>query len=94
MREFRVRRSVNVPYNRQGAIWFTMKRYHSLPDQKKKRVNELLRAAAGENWEALLDYFTSDDGNKVVLKKHHIASLTTISRAMKKFMEAFPDDLL
>lgn len=94
MKKFRFKRSVTVPYNRQGAIWFAMKRYHSMPEQKKKKVNELLRAAAGENWEALRDYLTSDEENKDVIKKHHIASSTTIYRAMKKFMEAFPDDLL
>lgn len=94
MKEFRYRPSVNVPYNRQGAIWFTMKRYHSMPEQKKRRVDKMLREAAGENWNALLEYMTGEETSKDVLKRHHIASRTTIKRAMKKFMEIFPDDLL
>ncbi len=94
MKKFRYKQSVTVPYNRQGAIWFAMKRYYSMTEQKKKRVDELLRAAAGDNWKALLDYLTGDEENKAVLKKHNIASFTTMSRAIKKFMEAFPDDLL
>lgn len=94
MKRFRFKPSINVTYDRQGAIYFTVRRYHGMPEQKKKRVNELMRAAAGENWEALRDYLTGDEKVKDVLKRYYIASFTTINGAVKKFMEAFPDDLL
>ncbi len=94
MKEFRYRPSANVPYDRQGAVWFTVRRYHDLPKEKKQRVNKLLYRAAGHNCEALLAYIITDKTAKEVAKEHYIGSTTTLTNAIKKLMEIFPDDLL
>ena len=94
MKEFRYRPSANVPYDRQGSVWFTVRRYHDLPKEKKQRVNKLLYRAAGHNCEALLAYIITDKTAKEVAKEHYIGSTTTLTNAIKKLMEIFPDDLL
>lgn len=94
MKGFRYRSSVNVPYDRQGAIWFTAKRYEQLPEKKRTGLDNLFRAVAGRNWGALKEYLTTDATPKDVMSKHYIASFTTLQNLVKRFMEAYPDDLL
>lgn len=94
MKIFRYRSSANVPYDRQGLIWFTIRNYAELPDEKKRMVEKTCKAAAGRNWRALLEYMTSEKSAKEVAKEHYIASETTIHRAMRRIMETSPDDIL
>lgn len=94
MNVFRYRQSVDVPYVKQGSIFFMMMRYGELPEQKKKRIEVLCKRAGGSVWEALLQYMTTDATPEEVMQKHYIASYTTLGRAVKRFMENFPDDLL
>lgn len=94
MKKFRYKSSINVPYTRQGAITFMMLRYDTLPDAKKRRVEALCKKAGGSTWKALFEYLTTDADPGDVMKKHYIASYTTLGRGIKRFMEGFPDDLL
>lgn len=94
MKKFRFRSGVKASYDRQGLVWFTLRGYSGMPEEKKRRVEQVCQRVAGHNWRALLDYVTTDKSPKDVASEHYIASVTTIYQAVNRLMEKFPDDLL
>ena len=94
MKKFRFRSGSKASYDRQGLVWFTMRRYDGMTDEKKRRVERVCQRAAGHNWKALLAYMTTDKSPEDVAAEYYIASVTTIYQAVNRLLEKFPDDLL
>lgn len=87
---FRLKRSVNVPYARQGYIYFTSLRYSEMPKSKQAAVRELCRLAGGPYAAAVMEYVTTDHGAERVCQKHYL-SRATLARYVARYYEGFPD---
>ena len=89
---FRYKKSINVPYDRQGYIYFLSRSYRELPERKREIIRNLCRECGGEYNQALLDFVTGGEGAVVVCMRHHLSE-STLERAVKKYYEAFPKRL-
>ena len=67
MQMFRFKKGVSeVPYNRQGYIYFKSLLYKELPEEEKERIDQLCRQAGGEYWRALRVFVTTERANTVL----------------------------
>lgn len=82
---FKYMRAVrNKSYAQQGAIYFTCVNYRTQPERVQRRIETICRKAAGEYWEALLEYLTTDADWIWVCDHYHI-SRSTLDRVKIKF---------
>lgn len=86
---FRFKKSVPVSYERQGYIYFKSLCYAELPEKEQRRIANLCTAAAGEHYQALFQFVTSEVGAEAVCQRHHI-SRSTLERAVRRYYERFP----
>lgn len=89
---FRYKKSVGVPYERQGYIYFKSLCYGQLPAEQRARLRKLCLQAGGEYRNALLEFVTTDAGATEVCMKHHL-SRSTLERAVRRYYQQFPEDL-
>ena len=89
---FRYKRSIKVPYERQGYIYFASLRFAELPTWQQDKIRALCDKCGGEYAGALLEFVTTDMGAVAVCMRHHL-SQSTLERAVKKYYEAFPKRL-
>lgn len=90
---FRFKRSIKVPYARQGYIYFKSLRYQNLPAREQERIRHLCDKVAGYNGQALLEHVTTGELVRNVCQRHYIASTTTLYNALKRYYEWFPEDM-
>ena len=93
MPKFRHKYGIDVPYEKQGYIYFKSLRYNILPIREQERIRALCARVGGYNGDALLEHVTTGEPVKDVCKRHFIASTTTLYRAIKRYYEKFPEDL-
>ena len=86
---FRYKRSINVPYDRQGYIYFTSRRFSDLEAWQKEKIRALCEKCGNEYAAALFEFVTTDAGAVAVCLRHNL-SQSTLERAVKKYYEAFP----
>ena len=75
---FRYHRSISVPYNRRGYIYFRSLEYWNMSADEKERIRELCALAGGNNEQALLEHVTTGESVKSVCYRHYIASPTSL----------------
>ena len=90
---FRFHRSINVPYDRQGYIYFKSLQYPNMSEEEKERIRGLCAIAGGGNEQALLEHVTTGESIVSVCYRHYIASPTSLYRALRLYYELFPKDL-
>lgn len=81
---FRYRPGLGIPYDRQGLIFFTGRDYENQPMRVRRKIENLCRAAAGENWRALLCYVTTDAGTVAVCQRYHMSE-NSLHRMVRKY---------
>lgn len=89
---FRFKKSIKVPYDRQGYIYFLSRSYQSLPTRRQEKIRELCREYGGEYSKALFEFVTTDAGATAVCQRNHL-SQSTLERVVKKYYEGFPKKL-
>ena len=87
---FRYKKSIPVPYARQGYIFFTSKLYKELPPAAQQKIVNLCLECGRENYRALFEFVTTDAGVVAVCMKHYIASETTLYRMVREYYQKFP----
>jgi hypothetical protein len=96
-RTFRKIRSIDLPYNVQGEIWFTLKNYDARSRDERKKIDgfcELIGARhTSGTWEALRELLTSGKGIPLVSAEYFVSE-TTLSRMRKEFFELWAADEL
>lgn len=90
---FRFKKGIEVPYARQGYIYFVSRMYKQLPAEKQEKIRELCREHGRGNAEALMEFVTTDATALEICRHHFIASWTTLYRAVKRYYENFPEYL-
>lgn len=91
--KFRYKPSIPVSYERQGYIYFKSIRYLDLPKREKIRIRQLCTEVCRYNRDALFEHVTTGKSVKDVCAKYHIASPTTLYRALRLYYQNFPKDL-
>lgn len=81
---FRYRPGLGISYDRQGLIFFTSRSYDSQPARVRRKIENLCRAAAGDNWRALFCYVTTDTGTVAVCQRFHLSE-NSLHRAVRKY---------
>lgn len=89
---FRFKRGIPVPYDQQGFIYFTSKRYRFLSPGERKRIRELCRKASLEHREAVLEYVTTDTPADTVCTRHFL-SRSTLERVTRRYYMLFSQSL-
>ena len=87
---FRYKSGIKLSYDRQIYIYAVSRSYKYQPVRKKQIIKDLCKKSAGDNWQALMEYLTTDASATAVCLRHYIASRTTLYRAVKKYYESFP----
>lgn len=89
---FRLKRSIELDYNRQGYVYFLSRCYSDLKPERQLEIMAICNAAGGEHAPALFEFVTTDATATAVCMKHYI-SRSTLYRAVKRYYESFPPDL-
>ena len=82
---FKKIRSINLPYARQGQIYFTLLNYETQPEGVKKRIDSLISAACGGDeayCAALKGWMLRGEAWDTVLMRYHVDK-TGLLRARK-----------
>lgn len=86
---FRPKTSLPISYEQQGYIYFTSKKYKTLPRDKRRRIDELCLEAGGEHHKALFEYVTTDASVTKICLEHPIAP-DTLHRVVRRYYMIFP----
>ena len=89
---FKYKRGIRVDYDRQGYIFFLCRRFRTLPQEKRDRIRALCRSAGGEYAQALFRFVTTSERASKICMEEYISE-ATLYRYVKRFYEAFPEDL-
>ena len=89
---FRYKKSIDVPYERQGYIYFASRMFHRLTLRQQQKIIDLCTEAGGEYHAALFEFVTTNNGAAAVCMKHHL-SQSTLERAVRRYYEQFPTRL-
>lgn len=92
MSKFRFKRGIPVEYDQQGYIYFTSRRYKSLPLAKRRKIDDLCLQAGGEYAEALKEFVTTGSGAGEICTKYFL-SQSTLERMVKRYYIAFSDTM-
>jgi hypothetical protein len=87
---FRYKKGIKLGYDRQIYVYAISRSFYLQPECRRNDIIGLCRNSAGDNWEALLEFVTTDDSATAICMRHYIASRTTLYRAAKKYYESFP----
>ena len=90
MKHFRMLTGVDLPYERQGFIYFTSRMYRFLPPEDQEEIDGLCRRVGKHQWLALRDLMCTDKSIQRILQDHYIASATTLNRLRRKYYREFP----
>lgn len=92
MEKFRYKKSIRLPYHRQGYIYFISRRYKDLPKAKREKIEAHCRRVGREYWAALFEFVTSDAGGVAICTRNYISE-STLQRVVKQYYEEFPTDI-
>ena len=81
---FRYRPGLGIPYDRQGYIFFVSRTYTNQPQRVQRKIEKLCRAAAGDDWRALLCYVTTDAGTVAVCQRFHMSE-NNLHRMVRRY---------
>lgn len=93
MGTFRCKRTIPLPYHRQGYIYFASRSYKRLPEAQQATIRKLCREAGAGYEEALLEFVTTDTPATEICRRHYIGSHTTLYKMVRRYYMSFPSAL-
>lgn len=84
---FKKRRGINVPYNRQGLIYFICMNEGEMPQAVREKIRRLCEKIGGEYCDALFALLTDDRKNIHGVAMDFHVSETLLYQLRKKFYE-------
>ncbi len=85
---FRKYRGINLPYNKQGQIYFTLVNYKGQNKRTRDRIDRLIRQAAGPH-EAALRAFVVDGRSAVSVSMEFYVSERWLYVMRKRLYESW-----
>lgn len=89
MLRFKKLRGVNLPYNKQGLIYFTCVNVKEMPENVRRKILNLCIEVTGEHYQALYAMLTDDTKNVHGIALEYYISETQLYHYRKKFYEAW-----
>lgn len=86
---FKKRRGINLPYNKQGLIYFTCMNFDSADIDTKNKILNLCTRIGKEHRCALFMLLTDDTKNIHSIAMNHHISETQLYHYRKKFYESW-----
>ena len=84
---FKKRKGINLPYNRQGLIYFTCMEYRHQPIEIQQKINNLCMEVAGEDYRALWQALTTDCKSILRIASDNNISEKKLYEYRKRFYE-------
>lgn len=88
MSAFKKRRGINLPYAKQGDIYFTCLNFRDKPQWVQDKIRKLCDTYGGEYGVLLFQVVTTDKSVRSIAMAGHIDE-TTLYRLRKAFYEAW-----
>lgn len=86
---FKKRRGINIPYNKQGMIYFTCMNIDDMPEHIQNKIINLCNEVGKEHSEVLYQVVTnSNETIRSLAMKYHISEMS-LYRFRKKFYESW-----
>ena len=74
---FRYKRSVPLDYDRQGYLYFHLRRYKQLSERQQATIRQVCRDAGGAEYApALLAFLTEDAGATTICNTYYLSRST------------------
>lgn len=89
---FRFKKSIPLPYHRQGYVYFMSRKYAELPERQQRKIDRLCYEAGGKYAEALHEFLTTDRGETAICMRHGLSE-NTLRACVKRYYMAFPERL-
>ena len=86
---FKKRRGINLPYNRQGLIYFTCVNIQDMTEDIQQKIVGLCEDIGQENAEALYEVVTNSQKSIRSLAMEYSISEMGLYRLRKKFYESW-----
>lgn len=86
---FKKRRGINVPYNKQGLIYFVCLDFKNQPRKVQEKILRLCEEIGGDEYKKALFEFVTTDASAVKVSLKHYLSEGTLYVLRKKFYEAW-----
>ena len=87
---YRYKKSVDIEYNRQGAIYFVSRLYAELPEESKKTIRHICEVAGDDHADALMEFVTTDRSATSICMRFYI-SRSSLYRLVRRYYHEFPD---
>ena len=89
---YRYKRSISLPYDEQGYIYFLSRRYGRLPVWKQEKIDTHCRDIAGgvaAYEKGLKEFVLGGEGETAVCMRNHLSE-STLRRLVQSYYETFP----
>ena len=86
---FKKQRGIQIPYNKQGLIYFTCVNIKDMPEDIQEKIVHLCEEIGKENAEALFEVVTNSSKSIRSLAMEYNISEMGLYRYRKKFYEAW-----
>ena len=86
---FKKKKSIKLPYIKQGLIYFTCINYKDLPNEVQEKISNLCFLVAGEDYAALFELLTDRYKGLELIASEHYISERRLSDYRKRFYESF-----
>lgn len=86
---FKKRKGINLPYNKQGIIYFTCMDIKNQPPEIQRKVAYMCEEIGAEDSEALYEFLTNEYLNVNGVAQKYFISETKLYELRKKFYEAW-----
>lgn len=86
MRTFKKLRGVDLPYNKQGEIYFVCQNYRGQPKKVRDKIDRLCREIGREYADALFEMVTTDKGCTAIAMEHYMSEMT-LYKLRRRFYE-------
>lgn len=89
---FKKIRSLRLPYDRQGYIWFCCRNFALLGREKQERIKALCLDIAGrDRYNELFDFLTGGGNIRYIMTKYYITNPGKLYKMRRQFYERYID---
>ncbi len=86
---FRKYKGINIPYSKQGLIYFICINIKDMPDNVQQEILNLCIEIGKEDYKALYDILTNCNKSIISISLEHCVSEKKLYKMRKKFYEKF-----
>ena len=86
---FKKRRGIQLPYNKQGLIYFVCMNIKEMPDEIQQKILNLCIEIGKEDYQALYEVLTNDNKSILSVSLEYCINVKKLYKMRKEFYERF-----